>query len=274
MPLIASCQLALNVANPDQCAQAATNAIHDAANAGAEIIVLPELSNSGYIFESMEEVEKSATTLDGDLIATWKAISRESGAVIVAGVNLFEGGKYWNASVLIDATGLRGWYAKAHLFGEEPRWFTPGDKPPLIVDTPHGRIATMVCYDIEFPEWVRLAMLGGAQLLALPTNWPWIGQTATKPPMEVVRAQAAASQNKLVVVAADRTGIERGTSWVGGSVITSDEGIILSIAAESITEKGQIIYAQVELPTDTAITDRNDIRRDRRPSLYSSILKQ
>jgi predicted amidohydrolase len=120
-------------------------------------------------------------------------------------------------------------------------------------------------------------MLNGAQLLALPTNWPWIGQTPTQPPMEVVRVQAAASQNKLIIVAADRCGSERGQSWVATSVITSDEGVIIAIAnptPKDVDDAGEIIYAQVELPTDTAITMKNDIRKDRRPTLYSSILNE
>ena len=132
----------------------------------------------------------------------------------------------------------------------------------------------MICYDIEFTEWVRLAMLDGAQILALPTNWPMIGQTASQPPMEVVRVQAAASQNKMVIVAADRCGQERGQVWVSASAITSDEGVIMAIADMSEKNQTQIIHANLALPTDTAITSKNDIRKDRRPALYSSILDQ
>jgi predicted amidohydrolase len=117
-------------------------------------------------------------------------------------------------------------------------------------------------------------MLDNAQLLAIPTNWPLIGQTITVPAMEVVRVQAAASQNKLVIAAADRTGTERGQSWVSASVITTDEGVITALANPALNSHTQIIYAEVELPTDTAITSRNDVRKDRRPALYSPILKQ
>jgi predicted amidohydrolase len=92
--------------------------------------------------------------------------------------------------------------------------------------------------------------------------------------MEVVRVQAAASQNKLVVAAADRTGAERGQTWVSASVIVDDEGVINAQADKSKNQESQIIYADVELPTDTRITEKNDVRKDRRPSLYSSILNQ
>jgi len=277
MPLVAACQLKLDVDKPQNCSQIATQAIRTAIANGAELIVLPELSNSGYSFASMSEVQESATSLHGDLIREWSQIASEGHVVIVAGINLFDSGHYWNASIIIDQSGVRGWYAKAHLFGDESKFFKAGDSGPLVIETALGKIATMVCYDIEFPEWVRIAMLNGAQLLALPTNWPWIGQTPTQPPMEVVRVQAAASQNKLIIVAADRCGSERGQSWVATSVITSVEGVIIAIAnptPKDVDDAGEIIYAQVELPTDTAITMKNDIRKDRRPTLYSSILNE
>jgi hypothetical protein len=92
--------------------------------------------------------------------------------------------------------------------------------------------------------------------------------------MEVVRVQAAASQNKLVIAVADRCGVERGQGWVASSVITSDEGVIAAIASSAQDSAFQLIFADLELPTDTAITSRNDIRKDRRPALYSAILNQ
>lgn len=100
-----------------------TQAIRTAIANGAELIVLPELSHSGYCFASMSEVQESATSLHGDLIREWSQIASEGNVVIVAGINLFESGHYWNASIIIDQSGVRGWYAKAHLFGDEGKFF-------------------------------------------------------------------------------------------------------------------------------------------------------
>jgi predicted amidohydrolase len=274
MVRIASCQLNLDVTNPSLCLEAMDSAIEAAISREAQIIVLPELSNSGYIFENVEEMQSAAITLDSEEVKRWQDLAKNHGVVIVAGLNLLEQSKYWNASLVIDTYGVCNWYAKTHLFGNEAAFFNAGSNPPLVIDTPFGRLATMVCYDIEFPEWVRLAMLQGAQILALPTNWPLIGQTITSPPMEVVRVQAAASQNKLVIAVADRCGVERGQGWVASSVITSDEGIIAAIADGNQESRFQLIFADLELPTDTAITSWNDIRKDRRPALYSAILNQ
>ena len=273
MTRVAACQISLNIENPAENISRANQAISQAISQGAQIIVLPELVNSGYAFTSVSEVQERSTTVDGELISKWKEVAAAHDVVIVAGLALSVDSRLYNASVIIDKGGLLGWYAKVHLFGEEHQFFKTGDKPPLVVSTSHGRIATMVCYDVEFPEWVRLAMLDRAQLLAIPTNWPNLGQLIHGTPMEAVRVQAAASVNKLVAVAADRSGAERGHSWVSSSVITDFEGNIKEIANRDDDSEIQILVADVELPTDTSITPKNDVRKDRKPDLYNGILK-
>ena len=273
MTRVAACQISLNIENPAENISRANQGISQAISQGAQIIVLPELTNSGYVFTSVSEVQERSTTLDGEIIAQWKEIAHKHDVVIVAGLALSVESRLYNASVIIDKSGLLGWYAKAHLFGEEHQFFKSGEKPPLVVNTAHGRIATMVCYDVEFPEWVRLAMLDRAALLAVPTNWPNLGQLIHGTPMEAVRVQAAASVNKMVAVAADRSGAERGHSWVSSSVITDFEGNIKAIANRESEDDVQILVADVELPTDTSITPKNDVRKDRQPDLYSGILK-
>ena len=273
MTRVAACQISLNIENPTENIARANKAIADAISQGAQIIVLPELTNSGYAFTSVSEVQERSTTLDGEIIAQWKEVTHKYDVVIVAGLALSVESRLYNASVVIDKSGLLGWYAKAHLFGEEHQFFKSGEKPPLVVNTAHGRIATMVCYDVEFPEWVRLAMLDRAVLLAVPTNWPNLGQLIHGTPMEAVRVQAAASVNKMVAIAADRSGAERGHSWVSSSVITDFEGNIKAIAHRESEDDVQVLVADVELPTDTSITPKNDVRKDRQPDLYSGILK-
>ena len=273
MTRVAACQISLNIENPTDNIARANKAIDNAISEGAKIIVLPELTNSGYAFTSVSEVQERSTTLDGEIIAQWTEIAHKHDIVIIAGLALSVDSRLYNASVIIDKTGLLGWYAKTHLFGEEHQFFKSGENPPLVVNTAHGRIATMVCYDVEFPEWVRLAMLDRAALLAIPTNWPNLGQLIHGTPMEAVRVQAAASVNKMVAVAADRSGPERGHSWISTSVITDFDGNIKAIADRESEADVQVLVADVELPTDTSITSKNDVRKDRQPDLYSGILK-
>ena len=91
---------------------------------------------------------------------------------------------------------------------------------------------------------------------------------ATPPPMETVRAQAAASTNRLVVVAADRCGEERGVVWIGGSAVVSAAGHLL--AGPPPTPEPCVLVADVDLaPTrDKRTSARNDALADRRTDLY------
>lgn len=269
---IAACQLPLSVETPGENLRRAASAIREAASLGAELIVLPELTNSGYAFRTLDEVSERATKLDGAVLTEWSALAHELNVTIVGGLAISECGNFYNASVIIDGSGLRGWYKKVHFWNDEPDFFTPGTDEPLVVDTKFGRLATMVCYDLEFTEWVRLALLDNASILALPTNWPDGGLRTDPTPMEAVRAQAAASQNKMVVAAADRTGTERGIRWSSASIIADGDGVIRAISDRNRLDQLQILISDVEIPTDRKVGPRNDLREDRRPELYAKVL--
>jgi len=269
---IAVCQLPLNIETPDENLRLAESAIRQAAASGAELVVLPELTNSGYVFRSLEEVKERATTLDGPVIAKWSELAREFGITIVGGLAINHDETFFNTSVIIDESGLRGWYKKVHFWNDEPDFFIPGSDEPLVIDTKFGRLATMVCYDLEFTEWVRLPFLADAVILALPTNWPYGGLPTEPTPMESVRVQAAASQNRMVVAAADRVGQERGVDWSSASIIADADGVIRAISDRTKLSEVQILLADVEVPTDRKIGPRNDLRTDRRPELYGKVL--
>ena len=96
------------------------------------------------------------------------------------------------------------------------------------MDTEIGRVAVMVCYDLEFPEWTRLAALDGADLIAAPVNWPGYRWPAGERPAEVIKAQAAAAASGVFVAVADRCRIERGVSWISGSLIVGPDGYPLA----------------------------------------------
>jgi predicted amidohydrolase len=140
-----------------------------------------------------------------------------------------------------------------------------------VVDLPFGRVALMICYDLEFPEWVRLAALSGADLIAAPVNWP--ASASPAPPgeraSEVVSAQAAAAANGVFIAVADRCGVERGVDWVGGSVIVGRRGY----PAAGPARPGQptVLTAEIDLrqARDKRVTSHNDLFGDRRPDLYT-----
>jgi predicted amidohydrolase len=269
--VVACSQLAPQLGNPAANRELAAAAIADAAGQGAEVVVLPELMSSGYVFESLAEARELAERPDGPTVMAWARLAAEHDLVIVGGFCEAAGEDVFNSAALVDASGLRCVYRKAHLWDAEPRWFIPGAAPPPVVATPHGRIAVMICYDLEFPEWVRLPALDGAQLLCAPVNWPAYPRPDGERPSEVIRVQADAAVNRMFIAACDRVGPERGVAWVGGSVIVDADG--WPLAGGSASTQSDMFLADCELRAalDKAVSPNNDVLADRRPELYGRV---
>ena len=231
--------------------------------------MLPELVGSGYVFADVEEARAGAEPLDGPTTAAWEALAREHDLVIVGGLCEDDGPRLRNTAVIVDPTGIRAVYRKAHLWDREQLFFEPGAEPPPVVDTAHGRIGTMICYDLEFPEWVRLAALAGAELLCAPTNWPREPRPPAERPAEVVRVQAGAASNRMFIAACDRCGAERGVEWVAGTVIVGPDGYPL--AGPVCADRPQTVLSRCDLAQARIkrIGERNDVFADRRPELYA-----
>lgn len=273
---IAVAQLAIAVAEPDKNRQAAADAVAAAAAAGARLVVLPELSDSGYVFAPDDPVTEArglaAPAAGNPTLAQWHALAGQHGLVIVGGFcELGEDGRLYNSAAIVDASGPRAVYRKAHLWDTEKLVFTPGDAAPPVVDTEVGRVGLMVCYDLEFPEWTRLAALDGADLIAAPVNWPGYAWDAGERPAEVVKAQATAAANGVFVAVADRCGIERGVSWISGSLIASPDGYLL--AGPVLADRPALLTADCDLPRarNKRVSERNDLLADRRPELYARL---
>lgn len=249
--------------------ETARRAITAAADAGAQVVVLPELTPSGYVFSDRAEARSLAEPADGPTAAQWSQLAERHGLVIVGGIcELGEQDRVYNSAILVDPGGVRAVYRKAHLWDTELGFFVPGDAEPPVTDTLHGKIAVMICYDVEFPEWVRLPALAGAELLVVPTNWPAEPVPAGERPMMVTNVQVAAFANRMFVAAACRCGPERGVSWVGGSIIAGPDGYPL--AGPAGADEPELVIADCELgqARSKAVSARNDMHADRRTDLY------
>jgi 5-aminopentanamidase len=267
--VVACCQLDPRVGEQAGNRARSEAAIVEAAESGAQIVVLPELMNSGYVFAGAEEARSLAEPVTGPTLEAWISLARTHSLVVVGGLcELDAGGALRNSAVVVDETGLRAVYRKAHLWDREKLVFLAGDEQPPVVETRYGRIATMVCYDLEFPEWVRLTAHAGAELLCVPTNWPSFPRPASERPGEVVRAQAVAATNRMFVAACDRVGPERGVDWVGGSVIVGCDGFPLAGPARAGDTVTLAAALELEDARDKRLTEYNDVFADRRPELY------
>lgn len=244
---------------------AVRSALVDAARVGARLVVVPELASSGYVFVDDEEARAAAIDRHDPRLA---AIGRDlpEGVVAVVGYAELAGSHVFNTAAVLSSNGRLGDYRKAHLWGEESRFFTPGDAAGAVVDTPIGRVGVAICYDNEFPEVPRRLALAGAEVLALPVNWPLVERPAGERAPETIQAMAAARSSRLATVIADRHGSERGVEWTGGTAIIDDDGWI---AAEPVDGADMVVATlRVRHPSDKSLPPFNDLFGDRRPELY------
>jgi predicted amidohydrolase len=270
---VACCQAAVRIGQVEHNRARIREAVLAAASAGANIVVVPELANCGYMFESSDELRGLAEPVHGPTVREWEELAARRRLVVVGGfAELGEDGRVYNTAVLIDETGLRGAYRKTHLWNTEKTCgFVPGSVAPPVIATRFGRIGMVVCYDLEFPELVRVPALERADLVCAPANWPLSPRPAGERPNEIVRAQASAAVNRMFVAVADRTGTERGQDWLGGSVIIDADGYPvtpLRLGQETL------VTATIDLARarDKKISERNDVLADRRPELYGRCL--
>jgi len=249
--------------------------IERAAAGGANLVVLPELCNSGYVFETREEANALAEEVPGGpTTKAWMQIAAKHKLVIVAGIAEREGDSLYNAAAIVGPNGLLGRYRKNHLWGAENLFFEPGNLGMPVFRIGAGRIACAICYDIWFPETFRLAALQGADLLCVATNWvPMPQQPSTLPVMANILAMGGAHSNSMFVVAADRVGVERGQPFLGNSIVVSHTG--WPLAGPASFDREEMLIADVNLADarrKRTLNEFNQLLRDRRIDVYDEML--
>ncbi len=267
MITVACAQLAPVIGDLERNRARTSDAVARAAQAGARLVVLPELCTSGYVFADADEAARFAEPLDGPAVRSWRALSAEHRMVVVGGVcEALGGGRLGNSAVVIDRGELVAVYRKTHLWDREKLVFAPGEEMPSVVSTSCGRVGPAICYDAFFPEVTRALAMDGAELIAAPMNVPVLGPRLEPLPAEVVASVAAAVQNRVFVAQCDRAGEERGVSWVGASAIIDPGGRLLARSAAGEA----LLVAEIEpaAAQDKRWGERNDALGDRRPDLY------
>jgi len=238
----------------------------------ANLIVFPECSLTGYIFGSREEALSFAETIPGPSTEKIYSMCRELEAYVIFGLLEREGNRLFNAAAFVGPRGLIAGYRKNHLpFLGVDRFVDIGDRPFQVHKTPIGNIGIYICYDIVFPESSRVMTLMGADILALPTNFPQVRRET----LSTYIVSARAIENRVHVVSADRVGSERGYSFAGLSKIVNASGNILALASP---DKEEIIYGVVGLESArkkrlAVIPGEYEVNyiEDRRPELYGVI---
>lgn len=236
----------------------------------AELLVLPELFNTGYLFTSVDEVVSSAEEIPaGKTTSALCAIARRKKVIIVAGIAETYKGNLYNSAVLVSPAGYVGTYRKVHLFNEENLWFKPGNAGFDVFDPGICKIGIMICFDWFFPESARILALKGADIICHPANLvlPYCQDAMITRCLE----------NKIYTVTANRTGCEeregKKFAYTGRSQITSPDAKILYRAGKKNDEVG-IVDIDVQSARNKTINKHNNIFNDRRPEHYRDLVKR
>jgi predicted amidohydrolase len=230
----------------------------------AEIIVLPELFNTGYLLISKEEAFDLSEPLPGGKTTdALSAAAREKNVHIDAGLIEREEEKLFNSAVIISPSGYLGTYRKIHLFNEEKLWFQPGDLGFNVFDIGICKIGIMVCFDWFFPESMRTLTLKGADLICHSANLvlPFCQDAMTTRCLE----------NRVFAVTANRTGEEirngKRFHYTGKSQITGPDAKILYQAGAETEEIG-LAEINIHLSRNKNLNPYNHILSDRRDYFY------
>lgn len=231
----------------------------------ADLLVMPELANSGYNVQSKEEAFALSENLSSSpTLELLKTLAAENELLLVCGILEEDDGDLYNSAVLVGPSGFIGKYRKVHLFWNEFDFFQPGNLGFPVFKTDYGRIGILICFDWIFPEAWRILALNGADVICHPSNLvlPYAQQAV---PVHCI-------MNRIFTITSNRYGEERGVRFSGRSIIASPEGKVLAEAPE---KDDSVLWQplQLEQARNKQITPRNHVFADRMPKAYQTLVK-
>ena len=233
-----------------------------AKEAGAELIVFPEMVDTGY---SMPIIQKHATSWAEGAVPKLQKTAKELAISIVAGVSDRDGARIYNSQVFVDANGtIFSKYRKTHLVTAAPLderpVFSPGDSL-VSCKIDKFNVGQSICYDLRFPEFCRtLAVARGVNVFVNSSAWPF-------PRVEHLRilALARAIENQSYLILANRVGTDDGVTFCGTSAIIDPYGAI--VAAASV-DREELIQAEISEDVINSVRERMRVFDHRRGDLY------
>ena len=261
---VALAQMALATGGLDQNAATARTLVAQAASQGVQLLLLPELWQTGY---DLARADRYAAPLPpssdgGGTFALMAELAREH-HLYLAGTALETNpeGRPFNTAALFGPDGtLLGAYRKAHLWAPmgEVEHMTAGSTLPTF-DLPWGKTGLAICYDLRFPELFRRYALHGAQLLIIPSEWPHPRRMHWR-----TLLQARAIENQCFVAACNRIGSSKDTSFFGASAVIDPWGNALIEGGEN----ENLLTVTLDLSQVAVVRRQIPIFDDRRPELY------
>ena len=225
----------------------------------ADLVILPELANSGYNFESMEQaVELSESVEESTFLQFLEYACHAFKFTVATGFSERDGEDLYNSAIMIGENGVIGKYRKLHLFMNEKKFFEPGNLGLPLFELAGVKIGMLVCFDWMFPEVWRKLALKGADLIVHPSNLVLPYAQSVIPSYALV--------NRMYIATANRIGTERELSFTGQSLIVNPKGETLARAEQS--EEILIVDIDPEEAKNKKITSMNDAFQDRRTDIY------
>lgn len=225
------------------------------ASGGTRVIVLPELFATGY--DLAIDMDGVAEEVPGPTVDALSALATATNTVIATAlVTRGDGGALFDSSLIVGPGGVLGVGRKRFLWGRENDVFTAGSESGVVVDTPHGKVGVVICYEAGFPETVRDLATRGAEVIAVPSAFGHVRLHIWK-----LLTRSRALENGVVVAAAGLTGqTGNGPRFAGHSVIVGPQGRMLVEMDEStgsvaaVVERESLANARNEVPylTDLA----------------------
>lgn len=250
------------VSKVEENLQRISSVLNKATSNDVEILVLPELANSGYVFNNQEEAWKSSEEIPSgntsEVLREWSKRNR----MVVCGVCERHDENLYNSAVAFGDGKLLGTYRKIHLFDNELDIFTEGKKEPPVISYHDFKYGMMVCFDWAFPEVARILTLKKAQVILHPANLvlPFCQKAMITRSIE----------NRVFTATANRVGRERGVVFSGQSQMTNPGGEVISSLDDKETGIAFVDINPAEAD-DKMITKRNHVLEDRKPKLYSRL---
>jgi predicted amidohydrolase len=244
----------------------------EAADAGAQLIVLPELCVSGYTLER-ETLDQAAEPVFGPTQAALEALVAKRNVFVAAGFCERDGDLLYNSAILVGPRGVCLHYRKLHLFDREKLVFAPGNLGLPVAATPFGKVGICVCYDLRFVEVLRALSLQDVGIALVPTAW--IGgfdpnsRDAAGLIGQVRGAALQANLNQIYVVCAGQGGRTAECSFLGSSMIADPYGNIVSGPLDDVEER--VVTVTIDLGAVQRAQRRSDLirpREDRRTDIY------
>jgi len=241
-----------------------------AAPLAADLVVLPELWSSGYVFSSHAEVAALAEdAAAGPTARALAAAARREKRHYVAGFPERRRGRFYNSALLVGPGGVRAVYRKLHLFEREREWFSPGNLPLAVHRVGPARVGLMICFDWRFPEVARVLALDGADILAHPSNLVFPNA------QDAMRTRAI--ENRVYTITANRVGTE---TRPGGRVPFTGRSQVVAPSGEVMARAGKRETVAMAVDCDLAASRRKSLTAvtpifsNRRPEFYGRLTRR